>query len=472
MKDWVEKYRPKTLGEIVGNKQAVRQMAEWAKNWRVGSPPLLIYGKPGIGKTSSAYALASDMNWEVVELNASDQRTKGVIERIAGSTATTMSLTGSFRKLLLLDEADNLHGTADRGGARAIMDVIKNSRQPIILIANDLYGVARELKALCEPVQFRALQSRSIFSHLKYICSAEKKVCSDEALTKISESSAGDMRSAVNMLFAAGAGTKNLTPDSVSTAGKDERATIFELVGGILHGKDDRRLMEMSYELSDTPDTIEQWIEGSLHQVKDDASRSRAYGHLSFSDDFIGRTYKRQYYTLWRYATSVMVLGTSCAVGGQGVSSRIMPPSRWGRMSGAKKQKQLRQSVLNKLSATFHIPEDTLRDEYVKPVSVLADISAFSFAKELSLDRDELDFLIHDKKKSSDIIKQVKKEEREAEKKTKKSKIKEKEPGGKANNTDLKAQENSPDSSEKEMSASLDAGEKKSSQTQSTLFSF
>ena len=104
MHDWVEKYRPESLGDIVGNQQAIRQMMEWAKNWKTGTPPLLLYGKPGIGKTSSAYALANDMNWEVVELNASDQRTKGIIERIAGSTATTMSLLGSSRKLLLLDE--------------------------------------------------------------------------------------------------------------------------------------------------------------------------------------------------------------------------------------------------------------------------------------------------------------------------------------------------------------------------------
>ena len=424
MHDWVEKYRPESLGDIVGNQQAIRQMMEWAKNWKTGTPPLLLYGKPGIGKTSSAYALANDMNWEVVELNASDQRTKGIIERIAGSTATTMSLLGSSRKLLLLDEADNLHGTADRGGARAIIDVIKNSHQPIIMIANDLYGVAKELKALCEPVQFRALQTATIIKHLRYICSAEKKSCSDEALKEISESSSGDMRSAVNMLYAAGTGIDNLTLDNVSTAKKDERATIFELVGAVLKGKDDRRLMEMSYELSDTPDTIIQWIEKSLSQIKDIKNRAEAYRYLSYADDYIGKTYKRQYYTLWRYATAVMILGTAQAADGAGVSDRIMPPSRWGRMSGARRQKALRQSVLNRLSSGYHIPEDTLRDEYLKSVSVLASKNPLAFAKEFSLDKDELDFLIHDKAVSSEVIKTIKKEIKELEKKEKVTKKK------------------------------------------------
>ena len=66
--DWAEKYRPAHLADIVGNTTAVRQIAEWAKNWTRKSRPLLIYGKPGIGKTSCAYALANDMNWEVIEL--------------------------------------------------------------------------------------------------------------------------------------------------------------------------------------------------------------------------------------------------------------------------------------------------------------------------------------------------------------------------------------------------------------------
>ncbi|WOF15474.1 replication factor C large subunit [Methanoplanus sp. FWC-SCC4] len=481
MQDWVEKYRPQSVSDIVGNKEAVRQMVEWAKNWQRGQEPLLLYGKPGIGKTSAAYALARDMGWEIVELNASDQRTKGIIERIAGSTATTMSLTGASRKLLLFDEADNLHGSADRGGARAILDIIKISMQPIILIANDLYGIAKELKGACEPVQFKAIQARSIAPRLRYICSAEKISCSDDSIRDISESSSGDMRAAVNMLFAASAGKDTLSEDMIATAEKDERSTIFELVGAVLKGQSDRRLMELSSNISDTPDTTEQWVEESIFQMKGIESQYLAYKNLSVADTYVGNTYRRQYYTLWKYASSLMLIGCADAAGGCGVFERIMPPSRWRKMAGGKKQKNLRIRVLNKLSEGYHVPEDTLRDELLTSVSVLVDLNPMKFAKDFELDKDELNFFLHDNTRSAEIIKEIKKEIREREKAEKKKEkslsskktkklvetVKEKPPAQPEISEKTKDEKKDTISSDEE-----NENGKKQAETQSTLFSF
>jgi replication factor C large subunit len=454
--DWTEKYRPRTLQDLVGNAPAVRQIYEWARSWTRRSPPLILYGKPGVGKTSSAHALAHDMGWEIVELNASDQRTKAALDRIAGTSSATASLLGAERKLILLDEADNLHGTADRGGARAIIDIIKNSRQPIILIANDLYGIAKEIKALGEPVQFRAVQARSIVPRLREICRAEGLSCTEDALVEIAESAGGDLRAAVNMLCAAGVGRERIAAGDISTAQKDERSTIFDLVAAIFSGKPDLDLMAKARQVEDTPDAMVQWIEGNLPAMKDQKAVVRAYRPLSRADEWIGLTTRRQYYILWRYATAMMTLGVKVAAGGAGVHDRIMPPSRWRKMGSARKGKAVRESVMQKLSRSLSLPQHTIREEYLTLIALLVDENPEPVVRELALDADELNFFIHNLDRAKKVVKEMKAAEKPRKKK------------------DVKKEEAIPEPEPEPAPAPVPddppAEEKKPAATQSTLF--
>jgi len=414
--DWAERYRPRRLEDLVGNSAAIRQMVEWAQSWNSDKKPLILYGKPGTGKTSSAHALANEMEWDIIELNASDQRTKGVIEKVAGSSSMTSSLSGAAQKLILLDEADNLQGTADRGGARAIIEVIKKARQPIILVANELYELSPELRSRCDTVQFRALPARSIVPRLRYICSAEGIEYDEAALKEIAESAGGDIRAAVNMLYASALGREQLTEKEVHTSKKDQRSSIFDLVSAVFGSPGGEELMQISYDVDETPDTIEQWLEANLHHLNDQGKIAKSYTYLSRSDEYIGYTYRNQYYKLWRYAATLMILGVSAASGGKGIHARIMPPARWRKMGTYKKQKTLRLNHTQKLSSLLHIPREEFRDTYMSPLSMLVDHDPLLYAREFSLDVDELNLLLQDRARSQEVVKKVQAMERKAEK--------------------------------------------------------
>jgi len=101
MEDWTEKYRPTSLDDIVGNERAISELRKWANSWNHGIPKkraIILSGKAGIGKTSSAYALAKDFGWAAIELNTSDARNATTIKNVAtfGAINETFDDQGRF----------------------------------------------------------------------------------------------------------------------------------------------------------------------------------------------------------------------------------------------------------------------------------------------------------------------------------------------------------------------------------------
>ena len=93
--DWTARHRPVSEVQLEGNETQRRQIRKWLDEWKSGTPSkksLLLVGPPGVGKTSVARAIAADMGWSVIELNASDARNAAAIRKAATHGSTHRSL--------------------------------------------------------------------------------------------------------------------------------------------------------------------------------------------------------------------------------------------------------------------------------------------------------------------------------------------------------------------------------------------
>ena len=342
MADWTERYRPSTLSEVRGNDKARDAFAEWARSWDDHREAVILHGSPGIGKTSAAHALASDLDWETVELNASDQRTADVIERFAGRAARNATLGGSAagggasggdtasRQLVILDEADNSHGNYDRGGASAITELVKESGQPIVLIANEFYDISRGLRNACQDIEFRDVSARSIVPVLRDICRKEGIEFESDALQRIAERNRGDLRGAINDLQAACEGRSSITVDDVVTADRDKAMGIFPFLDAVLKEESAEEALQSAYAVDETPDDLTKWIEDNMLDVYEPMEAVRAYDFLANADVWLGRVRASQNYSYWRYATDNAAAGVAAARDGtKGGWTRYGRPQFW-----------------------------------------------------------------------------------------------------------------------------------------------
>ncbi|MEF8779441.1 MAG: replication factor C large subunit [Haloferacaceae archaeon] len=347
MTDWTEAYRPRTLAEIRGNDSARDEFRKWAETWDDHREAVVLHGSPGVGKTSAAHALANDMGWETVELNASDQRTADVIERFAGRAAKNATLAGSAagggarggdtasRQLVILDEADNVHGNYDRGGARAITRLVTEADQPIVLIANDYYEMSRGLRNAAQEIEFRDVSPRSIVPVLRDICRREDLEFESDALQRIAERNAGDLRGAVNDLQAIAEGRDRITLEAVVTGDRDRSIGIFPFLDAVLKEETPEEALRSGYDVDETPDDLLKWVEGNVLKAYDAGEAERAYEFLANADVWLGRVRATQDYSYWRYVTDNVAAGVAASRDGtKGGWTRWARPQFW-RSSGS-----------------------------------------------------------------------------------------------------------------------------------------
>ncbi len=391
MVPWIIKYQPKRLRDIAGNKEAVEKIEKWFASWKPGKKALLLIGPPGVGKTTAAQALAYEKGLDLLEMNASDTRNKKGVERIAGLASQYGSLFSSGR-LILIDEVDGM-SSYDRGGTSAVVQIIKQSRFPIILTANDDYAPSvRALMPYVEVVKFKKVNPFTIRAVLKKILSREKIEVSDELVDKISKNASGDLKSAINDLEALVEGEKIVT-NGVShlLSPRDRQQDIFQALKMIFKTESFKTARAAALNLDVDPEMLKAWIDENIpSEYEKPEEVAKAYYWLSRADVFFGRISRRQNWTLMSYALDFLTGGVALSKESMYRKfTRYQFPATIRYLSKTKARRSVENSLAKKLGEKLHAGTREVITEYLPMIRMMVkmkklDVSKFAEHYELT----------------------------------------------------------------------------------------
>ncbi|KHJ31490.1 putative subunit of heteropentameric replication factor [Erysiphe necator] len=226
---WTTRYAPTSMNQICGNKAAVEKIQSWLKGWPTahkygfqrkgqdglgGYRAIIIHGPPGIGKTTAAHLAAKLTGYDIIESNASDTRSKKLVETGLGDVMDNYSLYGFFagqnknvneqkkKIVLIMDEVDGM-SSGDRGGVVALAQMCKKTDIPMILICNDRkLQKMKPFDFVTYDIPFRRPSVDQVRSRIATICHREGLKIPPNVMDALIEGSNKDIRQIINMISA------------------------------------------------------------------------------------------------------------------------------------------------------------------------------------------------------------------------------------------------------------------------------
>lgn len=304
---WTDKYRPDSLEEMVGNDEGRTKLLLWLKKWKPGSRAALLVGPPGTGKTTTVHLAAERLGLQLVELNASDSRTKDKLTKKMGEAIASTSLFGG-RTLIFLDEVDGLAGRADYGAIDFIKSAVRRSESPVVMAANDPDSdEVRKLGSVSSKIEFRRAEPEIVEGRLEKIAEMEGIRMGKEELSKIVIAANGDIRSAINFL------------QSGLPVQKDIEMTASQAVNAFFEAGDEKTALRALRAYPGQPrdkirDIFAAVVTSRVHEERKAASLEV----LSKADVLMGRIMRGRDWRLLRYLDPMLASGLWNALGDGG----------------------------------------------------------------------------------------------------------------------------------------------------------
>lgn len=358
-----EKYRPRSLKNIVGQDLVVKQVVEWLKKWKHGEKALLISGSTGSGKTSIAEAIANDLNYDLIELNASDIRNKEAIEDTLVYAVGYKSVKLKKGKIILFDEADGI-SSRDRGWSSAIIEIINESKFPVILTANNAYSPKlKSVRQHCSLVQLKKVHALTIEKKLKEVCLKEKIRIPAESIKKISKNSEGDLRAALNDL------------ESFAGEGAGEREkekNIFDILRILFKTMSAEKALEAVRQSDKDLDEILWWVEQNIpaeYEMPDDIAK--AFEFLSKTDLFRARIRKNQNYRFLVYFQELLAAVALARQKPYYKFTQYRPPDRLMMLGRTKADRIRSEAEALELAQRFHCSKRKVRSDFLPYLKII-----------------------------------------------------------------------------------------------------
>ena len=349
---WVERFKPRTIREIVGNEGAVREFISWLKAWdegrfrclkcgarfhskseifkhiksehpRIRRPDLYVadetaaflYGPPGTGKTVCVEVVARELGYDLIEVNASDYRTAARLKEVVERASTQPVSVFGRKRMIFFDELEGLSGKGDRGAIEEIVRIIEKTMCPIVLSATTVgdgwEDKFRPLMKSSRLIRFDRVPKELVVKRLREICRLAGVEASEDALEVIADASNGDLRSAINDLQAATRGRKALTVEDVLwLSERDRKSEITEVLVRLFSSKTVSEAKDVAGSTYMDYESLFEYVYENVPMFVDDPEDLwRAMELIARADIFLSRAKKTRSWGLLKYFFDHMSLG-------------------------------------------------------------------------------------------------------------------------------------------------------------------
>ncbi len=345
----IEKYKPKRLVEIVGQKIIIKKIIDWLKRWKPGKA-LLLYGPTGIGKTLITGIIAKENKFNLIEVNASERKATSYIREFLLPASKEGSLLN--KRLILIDEIDSF---GDRGAIAEIIKIIKQSIYPVIITANNAYDKKlRTLRNYCTLLRINRIPVNLIERELNKIALKEKIKISKEMIRRIAVDSGGDIRSAINDL--------EVFSKNIEFGLRDREKDIFKVLRIIFQSNNLGKSLQAIVESDKDIDEIIWWAEQNIpKEFKNPKEIAQAFELLSKADLFRSKIIINQNYRFKKYMRD-LIAGITL-IGNNKKFIMYRPPDRLVVLGRTKALRNKNEELYKNLGNVLHCSKRKVKEQ-------------------------------------------------------------------------------------------------------------